>query len=130
MAKKDLTLVEEFRDLEQDLLETLEGLEVPVNFSADKKTVMAELKAYILQVKNIDVLFAEYEKIAEKIEALAHKDAEKNEQLANAVVGLREDSAEIKSEIEELRTEIENIGGEVKVKQNKKKKNNSAVKEF
>ena len=72
-------------------------------------------------MEKFDKLFAEYEAIAEKIGGSTNEE-EKNHELACAVVDLREDS-------EEIKTEIESINGEVKVKQTKKK-NNQAVREL
>ena len=122
MTKQDINLVDKFVDLEQQIIDLLMEVDLEVDFSADRKTVMSQLKSYILKVKKVDKLFEEYEKIAKKIEGSTNDD-EKNQDLTCAVVDLREDS-------EEIKTEIESINGEVKVKQTKKKKNNQAVREL
>ena len=113
MAKKDLTLVEKFVDLEQKIIDSLMDVDYNIDFSADRKTLMSQLKEYIMKVKKVDKLFEEYEKIAQKIEGSTTEE-EKNQDLACAVVDLREDS-------EQIKTEIESINGDVKVKQTKKK---------
>ena len=121
MTKKDLNLVEKFVDLEQQIIDSLMEVNQEIDFSADRKTVMSQLKAYITRVKKVDRLFEEYEKIAQKIEGSTTEE-EKNQDLTSAVVDLREDS-------EQIKTEIESINGEVKVKQSKKK-NKQAVREL
>lgn len=121
MSKKDLNLVEKFISLEEEIIDLLKEADLSVDFSADRKTVMAGLKSYITKVKKVDKLFAEYESLAEKIGGSTNEE-EKNHELTCAVVDLREDS-------EEIKTEIESINGDVKVKQTKKK-NNQAVREL
>ena len=121
MTKRDLNLVDKFVDLEQQIIDSLMEAELSVDFSADRKTVMSQLKAYIMRVKKVDKLFEEYENIAKKIGGSTNED-EKNHDLTCAVVDLREDS-------EEVRNEIESINGEVKVKK-VKKKNNQPVREL
>ena len=66
-------------------------------------------------------LFEEYEQLAQKI-GVSTNDEEKNHELTCAVVDLRD-------EPEELKTEVENINGELKIKKTKKK-NNQAVREL
>lgn len=122
MAKRDIDLVEKFISLEDEIIDTLREIDSDIDFSADRKKVIAELKAYVLKVKKVDKLFEEYEKIAKKIEGSANEE-EKNQDLTCAVVDLREDS-------EAVKTEIESINGEVKVKQTKKKKTSQAVREL
>ena len=121
MTKKDLNLVDRFVALEEEIIDSLKDAELNVDFSADRKVVMSELKSYIMGIKKVDKLFEEYEELAQKI-GVSTNDDEKNHELACAVVDLREDS-------EEIKTEIEHINGNVKVKQ-VKKKNNQAAREL
>ena len=122
MAKQDLNLVDKFVDLEEQIVDLLKEVDMDIDFSADRKTVISQLKANILKVKKVDKLFEEYEKLASKIEG-SSTDDEKNQDLTYAVVDLREDS-------EVVKTEIESINGQVKVKQTKKKKTSQAVREL
>lgn len=122
MAKQDLNLIDKFVDLEEQIIDLLKEVDSEIDFSADKKTVMSQLKSYISKVKKVDKLFEEYEKIAKKIESEAN-DESKDADLTYAVVDLREDS-------EAVKTEIENINGQVKVKQTKKKKTTQAAREL
>ncbi|MBR3885786.1 MAG: hypothetical protein IKJ33_04930 [Clostridia bacterium] len=122
MTKKDMNMVEKFVGLEEEIIDLLKEAEMDIDFSADRKTIMAQLKSYITKVKKVDKLFEEYETLAAKIGGSTNEE-EKNQELTCAVVDLREDS-------EELKTEIESINGEVKVKQTKKQKNNQAVREL
>lgn len=122
MGKQETNLVEKFVELEEQIIDLLKEVELDIDFSLDRKQVMSQLKSYISKVKKVDKLFEEYEKIAEKIEESSAGDEKKNHDLACAVVDLREDS-------EEVKTEIENIQGQVKVKQ-VKKKTKAAVREL
>ena len=121
MTKKDLDLVEKFTRLEEEIIDALKDAELNVDFSADRRAVMSELKSYVLSVKKVDKLFEEYEQLAKKIGGSTN-DEEKNHELTCAVVDLRD-------EPEELKTEVVNINGEIKVKKTKKK-NNQAVREL
>ena len=129
MAKNDLGLVDKFVDLEEQIIDLLKEVDMDIDFSADRKTFMSQLRANIMKVKKVDKLFEEYEKLAKKIEGSSNDD-EKNQDLTYAVVDLREDSEVVKSEIETVKTEIESINGQVKVKQTKKKKTSQAVREL
>ena len=122
MAKQEITLVEKFVNLEEQIIDLLKEVDLEIDFSQDRKKVMTELKSYIMKVKKVDKLFEEYEKIAAKIEESSSGEDKKNHEIACAVVDLREDS-------EEVKTEIENIQGEIKVKQ-VKKKSKAAVREL
>lgn len=122
MAKQDLNLVEKFVDLEEKIIDLLREVNSDIDFSADRKIVMSQLKEYVLKVKKVDKLFEEYESLAKKIEGASNED-EKSQDLTYAVVDLREDS-------EAVKTEIENINGEIKVKKTKKKKTSQAVREL
>ena len=122
MAKQDLNLVDKFVDLEEQIVDLLKEVDMDIDFSADRKTVISQLKSNIMKVKKVDKLFEEYEKLASKIEG-SSTDDEKNQDLTYAVVDLREDS-------EVVKTEIESINGQVKVKQTKKKKTSQAVREL
>ena len=122
MAKQDLKLVDRFVEIEDQIIDLLKEVAIEIDYNADRKTVMSQLKAYVTNVKKVDKLFEEYEKIAKKIEG-STSDEEKDNDLTYAVVDLREDS-------DALKTEIENINGQVKVKQTKKKKSSQSVKEL
>lgn len=122
MTKQELNLVDKFVALEEQIIDLLKEVDAEIDFSADRKKVMSQLKTYILKVKKVDKLFEEYENLAKKIESKSSDD-EKNQELACAVVDLREDS-------ETVKTEIENINGQIKVKQVKKKKSSQAVREL
>ena len=122
MTKREISMVEKFVGLEEEIIDLLKDAEMDIDFSADRKTIMAQLKTYITKVKKVDKLFEEYETLAAKIGGSTNDD-EKNQEITCAVVDLREDSVELK-------TEIESINGEVKVKQSKKQKNNQAVREL
>lgn len=129
MARQDLNLVDKFVELEEQIVDILREVDMDIDFSADKKMVLSQLKTNIMKVKKLDELFAEYEKLAKKIEGSSTED-EKNQDLTYAVVDLREDSEAVKTEIESVKTEIESINGQVKVKQTKKKKTSQAVREL
>lgn len=120
MAKQDMSLVDKFKNLEQQLFDSLKNMDGKIDFDADKRTVLKNVKAYILKVKEIDNLFEEYEKIASMIEKTANK--EDSQEFSTAVVDLRELS-------EEYKTEVEFVDGSVKVKKSKKK-NTPSIKEF
>lgn len=121
MEKKDVSLIDEFRKIEQQIIEQLNSTELSIDYEADNKAIVSTLKNYIEKVKRVEKLFDEYENVAKKIEKLTG-DEIKKQSMTEAVVDLREDS-------EELKTEIENINGKVVVKK-KKQKTNHAVKEF
>lgn len=129
MAKNDLNMVDKFVDLEEQIIDLLKEVDMDIDFSADRKTFMSQLKANIMKVKKVDKLFEEYEKLAKKIEGSSNDD-EKNQDLTYAVVDLREDSEAVKSEIETVKTEIESINGQVKVKQTKKKNTTQSAREL
>lgn len=121
MIKKENELLDKFKSIEEKILNELKATDLSIDYTADKKTIISGLKAYIRRVKSIEKILDEYEEISKKLEKVMGDDA-KQEVITNAVVGLREDS-------EELKAEIEVINGNVQVKQ-KKKKTNSAVKEL
>ena len=50
MAKKDLNLVEKFVGLEEEIIDLLKEADLSVDFSADRKTVMSQLKSYITKI--------------------------------------------------------------------------------
>lgn len=118
---KEEELINKFLELEIKMVEQLNNTEMSVDFDADRKTIIASLKKYVSKVKSLEKLFDEYENLAKKIENLTGEE-EKQVQATNAVVELREDS-------EELKTEIEKINGQVVVKK-KKKKISQPVKEM
>lgn len=123
--KKEEALIEKFKQLESEIIEKLQSTELSIDFSLNEKDVVKILKNYALKVKKVEKLFDEYEKTAEQIGELTGEEYGKQD-VTNAVVDLREDSEEIKTEIEKMSkmnniTEIENIDGKLVVK--KKKKN-------
>lgn len=123
--KKEEALIEKFKQLESEIIEKLQSTELSIDFSLNEKDVVKILKNYALKVKKVEKLFDEYEKTAEQIGELTGEEYGKQD-VTNAVVELREDSEEIKTEIEKMSkmnniSEIENIDGKVVVK--KKKKN-------
>lgn len=121
MNNKETSLVERFKHIEDEIFEKLKDVELNIDYNEDRKLIMSSLKAYVKKVKNIEKLLDEYENVSEKLQELVSEE-EKQAGVTQAVVDMREDS-------EELKTEIKNINGEVKII--KKKKNNSAaVKEF
>lgn len=121
MSKKENELLDKFKSVEEKILNELKATDISIDYTADSKTIISGLKAYIKRVKAIEKILDEYENISKKLEQVMGND-DKQENLTNAVVSLREDS-------EELKAEIEVINGNVQVKQ-KKKKTNSAVKEL
>ena len=121
MSKKEDELLVKFKEVEEKILNELKATDLNIDYSADSKTIISGLKAYIKRVKAIEKILDEYENVSKKLEKLMGGDA-KQEGLSSAVVGLREDS-------EELKAEIEIINGNVQVKQ-KKKKTSGTVKEL
>lgn len=120
--KKEEELIAKFIELEYEIVEKLNTTEMTVDFDADRKSIISTLKKYVAKVKSVEKLFDEYENLAKKIELLTGED--ENQQVAtNAVVELREDSDELKSEIEK-------INGQIVVKKRKKKKTYDTVKEM
>ena len=112
---KTMSLVERFKKLEDKLVEVLK-IE-PLNFDAEKSAVEVkkEIKNYIKKVKIAKVVFDEYEQLAKEIEGVIEKS---ESDMADEVVGLREEYVD----------QVEVVQDAVKVV--KKKKNNSATKEF
>ena len=121
MSKKDIDLLDKFKKVEEKFLKELKATELDIDYNADSKIIISNLKAYIKRVKNIEKILEEYESISNKIEQIMGDDVNQQE-VTSAVVDLREDS-------EELKTEIQNINGQVVVKK-KKKGSNGLVKEL
>lgn len=124
MAKteSDKELLDKFKEIEDKILRELKKTELNIDYNADKKTVISGLKDYIKRVKNIEKILDEYEAISRKLEtAISKGDGKKD--VASAVVELREDS-------EELKNEIQVINGQTMVKRVKKKASSASVKEF
>ena len=119
MKKTEAELIEKFKDIEKQLIDTLKGAGVKIDESADSKTTKANLKAYIQKVKKAEKLFDEYEKIALEIEKLSGNEKEADKELSEAVVDMREVSPE-------TAVEIQNINGELLVKQKQKKTSGKA----
>ena len=120
MAKNDLSLVEKFKNVEDKIISELKDAELTIDYSADRKIIISNLKAYIKRVKSIEKILDEYEEISMKLEKLMEED---KKGVSEAVVELREDS-------DELKAEIEVINNQVVLKQKKKKTSSAKVKEF
>lgn len=119
---KEEELISKFLEVECEIYEKLKETEMTVDFDADRKTIVSTLKKYVAKVKSLEKLFDEYERIANKIELLTGEEENKQD-ATNAVVELREDS-------DELKDEIEKINGQIVVKKKKKKKTSNSVKEM
>ena len=123
MGKTDIELLEKFKEVEEKFLTELKATELDIDYSADNKVIVSTLKNYIKRVRNIEKILEEYESISSKIEHMMEDD-NKHENVASAVVDMREDS-------DELKAEIQNINGQVVVNTKKKKKSNTAkIREF
>ena len=122
MAKVVNELVDKFKEIEEKILSELKQTKLDIDYNADRKTVISGLKAYIKRVKSIEKILDEYESISQKLEKAMMKD-DKQKEITKAVVELREDS-------EELKNEIQIINGQATVKRVKKKSSTSSVKEF
>ena len=121
MNKKDNELFDKFKEVEEKILKELKATDLLIDYGADSKTIISGLKAYIKRVKTIEKILDEYEAVSKKLEKAMGDDSKQGE-ITSAVVGLREDS-------DELKAEIEIINGNVHVK-HKKKKTSAAVKEL
>lgn len=121
MKKNDEQLLEEFKKVEEQIRSDLKKAELSIDGQLDRKTIVANIKSYIKQVKHIEKLLEDYENLAKQIADYSGDD-EKEEKITDAVVELREDSPELK-------TEIENINGQIIVK-TKKKKSGEVTKEL
>lgn len=121
-AKKDNDLITKFKEIEDKILSELKQTELNIDYSADRKTIVSSLKSYIKRVKNIEKILDEYEALSRKLETAMVK-GDKQTEVTTAVVDLREDS-------EELKTEIQIINGQTSVKRVKKKTTSASVKEF
>lgn len=104
MAKED-SLIDKFKDVEQKIFDSLKLVELSIDYNSDRKTILAELKNYIKKVKAVENLLDEYEMIADKLK-LVTGDEEKNQSATSAVVGLREDSEELKAEIATINNQV------------------------
>ena len=118
MVKKDLDLVQKFKDVENKIIKEIKETELVIDYDDDSKIIISNLKTYIKRVKNIEKILDEYEEVSQKLEELMEKD---KQGVTEAVVDLREDS-------EELKAEIATINGQVVI--TKKKKSAASVKEF
>lgn len=127
--KKEEELIEKFKKLEDEIVDKLQNIKLDVDFSLDRKEVIKGLKNYVLKVRDVERLFEEYEAVANQLEKLTVED--NKQAVANAIVDMREDSEELKSQIKKLSRietidEIENINGNIIVKKKKKKTNERA----
>lgn len=122
MGKVVNELVDKFKEIEDKILSELKQTKLDVDYNADRKTVISGLKAYIKKVKSIEKILDEYELISQKLEKAMSKD-DKQKEITRAVVELREDS-------DELKNEIQIINGQATVKRAKKKISTASVKEF
>ena len=120
MAENNLSLVEKFKNVEEKMLKELKETDLAIDYNADRKIIISNLKAYIKRVKSIEKILDEYEEISTKLEKLMEKD---KQGISDAVVELREDS-------DELKAEIEVINSQVIVSQKKSKKSPSKLREF
>lgn len=121
MDKKEISLIDQFKKVEGQIIDELKATELSVDYEADNQEILASLKNYVLKVKSVEKLFDEYEAIAKKIEKLTG-DEIKKQSITEAVVDMREDSDELKEEIEIIKGEP--------IAKKKKKKTNTAVKEL
>ena len=112
MLKKEVSLIDRFKKLEEDIIAILKENDVDFDESLNEKEVKAKLKKYIANVKKMEKLFEEYELIAEKIEKISG-DVNDKSVMNEAVVNLREDN--IKEEVV-----VENINNKVVIKRKKK----------
>lgn len=127
--KKEEELIEKFKKLEDEIVDKLQNIKLDVDFNSDRKEVVKGLKNYISKVRDVERLFEEYEAVANQLEKLTIED--NKQAVANAIVDMREDSEELKSQIKKLSQtetfdEIENVNGNVVVKKKKKKTNERA----
>ena len=120
MAKNELSLVEQFKSVDDRIINQLKETELVIDYNDDRKTIISNLKSYIKRVKNIESILDEYEEISLKLEKLMEED---KKGVSEAVVELREDS-------EELKAEIATINGEIVVNKKKKAKSSAKLKEF
>ena len=121
MKKTENDLIEKFKQIETKILDELKLTNLDVDYNAESKVIVSGLKAYIKKIKKIEEILDEYEEISHKLEKMMGED-EKQKNITDAVVELREDS-------EELKNEIKNINGQVTVTK-KKKTTKASVKEF
>lgn len=122
MNKETNKLVDKFKEVEDKIMEELKQTKLDIDYNADRRTVISGLKAYIKRVKSIEKILDEYEAISQKLEQ-AMSSGEHKKDITQAVVELREDS-------DELKNEIQIINGQTMVKCVKKKATNVSVKEF
>lgn len=127
--KKEEELIEKFKKLEDEIVDKLQNIKLDVDFNSDRKEVVKGLKNYISKVRDVERLFEEYEAVANQLEKLTIED--NKQAVANAIVDMREDSEELKSQIKKLSQietfdEIANVNGNVVVKKKKKKTNERA----
>lgn len=125
MSKNESALIEKFKKLESELVETLKVEDISFAEDAKKQVVKSQLKLYIKKVEKARKLFEEYERVALEIEKIAHADA--GEQISSEVVNLREENNSVEKEVyvKEILAEADGV----KVVQKKKKKT-SSTKEF
>lgn len=125
MSKNESALIEKFKKLESELVETLKVEDISFAEDAKKQVVKSQLKSYIKKVEKARKLFEEYERVALEIEKIAHADA--GEQISSEVVNLREENNSVEKEVyvKEILAEADGV----KVVQKKKKKT-SSTKEF
>ena len=54
MNKKDNELFDKFKEVEEKILKELKATDLLIDYSADSKTIISGLKAYIKRVKTIE----------------------------------------------------------------------------
>ena len=51
MAKNEIELLDKFKEVEEKIIAELKATDLNIDYSADSKTIIAGLKAYIKRVK-------------------------------------------------------------------------------
>ena len=123
MSKNEMSLVDRFKKLEEELVAVLKIEEPSFEEDTKKQVVKSQLKSYIKKVEKARELFDEYESVAKQIETLAKKD---KEAVSAEIVALREE--ENKKEKEVYVDEI--LAEKGIVRQVKKKKKSVASREL
>lgn len=123
MSNNEISLVDRFKKLEEELVAVLKIEEPTFEDDTKKQVVKSQLKSYIKKVEKARQLFDEYETVAKEIEKLAKKD---KEAVSAEIVALREDE-----DVKEKEVYVNEILAEKGiVKQVKKKKKTVASREF
>ena len=106
MKKEEKVLIEVFKNLEKQIIETLESADITIDEKADEVTTKKNLKNYIGKINKAKKLFDEYERVAKDIEKIS-SDAEKTDgKLSEAVVDMRDVSPETAIEIQQIENSV------------------------